>query len=172
MIRRSILPYCDVAFSSTNPNQEDVNEFIENVTLPVLTLEKQYVCEGDILEQECVNAIKKMKSSKSPGEDGLPIEFYRTFWNEIGSFLVSVYNDCFDNNILPLSMRRSIISLIHKKGDKTDIENYRPISLTNTDYRILTFVLANRLQKVIKDIVSPDQVAYIIRIASLVQTYD
>ena len=58
-------------------------------------------------------------------------------------------------------MRRSIISLIHKKGDKTDIENYRPISLTNTDYRILTFVLANRLQKVIKDIVSPDQESYI-----------
>ena len=74
---------------------------------------------------------------------------------------MSVYNDCFDNNILPLSMRRSIISLIHKKGDKTDIENYRPMSLTNTDYRILTFVLAIRLQKVIKDIVSPDQVAYI-----------
>ena len=66
-------------FSSTNPNQKDVNEFIENVTLPVLTLEKQHVCEGDILEQECVNAIKKMKSNKSPGEDGLPIEFYRTF---------------------------------------------------------------------------------------------
>ena len=58
-------------------------------------------------------------------------------------------------------MRRSIISLIHEKGDKTDTENYRPISLTNTDYRILTFVVANRLQKVIKDIVSPDQVAYI-----------
>ena len=91
-----------------------------------------------------------MKSNKSPSEDGLPIEFYRTFWNEIGGFFVSVYNDCFDNNILPLSMRRSIISLIHKKGDKTDIENYRPISLTNTDYRILTFVFANRLQKVIK----------------------
>ena len=102
-----------------------------------------------------------MKSNKSPGEDGLPIEFYRTFWNEIGGFLVSVYNDCFDNNILPLSMRRSIISLIHNKGDKTDIENYRPISLTNTDYRILTFVLANHLQKVTKDIVCPDEVAYI-----------
>ena len=73
---------------------------------------------------------------------------------------MSVYNDCFDSNILPLSMRRSIISLIHKKGDKT-YRNYRPISLTNTDYRILTFVLANRLQKVIKDIASHDQVAYI-----------
>ena len=68
--------YADL-FSSTNPNQEDVNE---NVTLPVLTLEKQHVCEGDILEQECVNAIKKMKSNKSPGEDGLPIEFYRTLF--------------------------------------------------------------------------------------------
>ena len=51
-------------FSRTNANQRDVNEFIEHVTLPVLTQEKQRVCEGDISEQECVNAIKKMKSNK------------------------------------------------------------------------------------------------------------
>ena len=52
-------------------------------------------------------------------------------------------------------------TLIHKNDDKTEIDNYRPIGLTNTDYRILAFILANRLQNVIKDIVGPDQVAYI-----------
>ena len=77
-----------------------------------------------------------MKGKKSPGDDGLPIEFYQAFWNEIGSLLIDVYNECFEHKILPPSMRRSVITLIHKKDDKTNIENYRPISLTNTDYRI------------------------------------
>ena len=68
---------------------------------------------------------------------------------------------CFKNKILSPSMRRSVITLIHKKDDKTNIENYRPISLTNTDYRILAYVLAFRLQKVISSIVGPDQTAYV-----------
>ena len=105
--------------------------------------------------------MKKIKSNKSPGDDGIPIEFYKAFWNEIGSLLVDVYNESFENKILPFSMRKSIITLIHKREDRTNIENYRPISLTNTDYRILACVLASRLQRFINDIVVPDQTAYI-----------
>ena len=50
----------------------------------------------------------------------LPIEFYKAFWNEIGSLLVDVYNESFENKILPLSMRKSVITLIHKREDKTN----------------------------------------------------
>ena len=52
------------------------------------------------------------------------------------------------------------MTLIHKKYDKDEIGNYRPISLTNVGYRILAFVLANRLQKVMAKIVNEDQTAY------------
>ena len=54
-----------------------------------------------------------------------------------------------------------MISLIFKKGDAELLSNYRPISLTCVDYKILAFCLANRMQKVIKYIVSSSQVAYI-----------
>ena len=102
-----------------------------------------------------------MKANKSPGEDGLPLEFYKAFWNEIGDLLVEVYNEGYHNKILSPSMRKSIITLIYKKGDRSNIANYRPISLTNLDYRILANVLAMRLQNVISHIVDPAQVAYI-----------
>ena len=62
--------------------------------------------------------------------------------------------------ILPDSMRKSIITIIFKKGDKALLKNYRPISLTNCDYKILTFVLAKRLQKVIPNLISCDQSGY------------
>lgn len=59
------------------------------------------------------------------------------------------------------SQKLSLIMLIFKKGDKTNLANYRPISLTNTDYKIIAIVLANRLQKVIDRLISKHQSAYI-----------
>ena len=93
--------------------------------------------------------------------DGICIEFYQKFWPILGNLLVDVFNQCFHDGKLTASQRTAVLSLIHKKDDKDNIINYRPISLTNVDYRILAFVLANRLQKVIGKIISDDQTAYI-----------
>ena len=129
--------------------------------LPELPEDGQNLCDRAISLVECEVALSNMKPNKSPGDDRLPMKFYKTFWNDIGCLLVDIYNDCFEKKEIPLSMRKAVITLIHKKDDKTDIENYRPISLTNTDYRILAGVLATRLQNVISDLVGPEQVAYI-----------
>ena len=71
------------------------------------------------------------------------------------------YNEAFENNKLSDSHRRAVITLIFKKGERELLKNYRPISLTNCDYKILAFVLASRLQKVIHLLVSNEQTAYI-----------
>ena len=76
-------------------------------------------------------------------------------------------DETFCKGILPDSMRKSIITIIFKKGDKALLKNYRPISLTNCDYKILTFVLAKRLQKVIPNLISCDQLD-ILKIDTLV----
>ena len=148
-------------FTSKNPYQEDINEYLRDIDIHKLSDEKQKICDGVITLKECEIAVSKLKLNKSPEEDGLPVEFYKAFWKQLGSFLVKMYNECFESKELPLSMRKSVITLIHKKDDKSDITNYRPISLTNTDYRILAHVLSTRLQNVISDIVGPNQIAYI-----------
>ena len=102
-----------------------------------------------------------MKRNKAPGLDGISIEFYQHFWPLIGELLINVFNESFENQILPSSQRGAVLSLIFKKDDSQNIANYRPISLTNVDYRILAFALAGRLQSVIQTIVSHDQTAYI-----------
>ena len=71
-----------------------------------------------------------------------------------------MFNHSHDTGNLPDSLRKSVMSLIYKKDDEDDIRNYRPISLTNIDYRILAFTLAERMQKVLGDIIN-DQTAYI-----------
>ena len=111
--------------------------------------------------KECEIALFKMKTNKSPGLDGLTTEFYQTFWHIIGPLVVDSFNESFENEQLSWSQRKSVLSLIYKKGDKELISNYRPISLTNVDYRLLAFTLTGRLQNVIDSIVSTDQSAYI-----------
>ena len=62
---------------------------------------------------------------------------------------------------MPTTMRQAVLSLIFKKGNRASIQNYRPISLNNYDYKILAFILSKRLQKVIGKLVNPDQTGYI-----------
>ena len=102
-----------------------------------------------------------MKKNKSPGMDGITIEFYQAFWPLLGNLLVDVFNESYELGKLPDSQRKSVMSLIFKRGDEDDISNYRSISLTNTDYRILAFTLAERMQKILGDIISNDQTAYV-----------
>lgn len=88
-----------------------------------------------------------MKKNKTPGCDGLTVELYLTFWDQISDLVVNSLNEGYNNEILLYTQRQSIITLLYKKGDPENLENWRPISLLNTDYKILTGSLANRLKK-------------------------
>ena len=54
-------------------------------------------------------------------------------------------------------MRRGVVSLVPKGGDRLNIKNWRPITLLNTDYKLLTKVLTSRLKRVINSLVQPEQ---------------
>ena len=88
-----------------------------------------------------------MKNNKSPGLDGLTVEFYQTFWFKIEKLVINSLNEGFLKNELSVTQKQGVLSLLYKKGDPENIENWRPITLLNTDYKILTRILAKRLQK-------------------------
>lgn len=103
-----------------------------------------------------------MGNDKSPGLDGIPIEFFKKNQKEICHILIKSFNESYHNTELSESPKCAILSIIFKKVIILSfLKNYRPISLANTDYRLLTFTLSLCLQKVIGSIVGPDQSAYI-----------
>ena len=135
----------------------------KNVT--ALSEEEKNSCEGLVNVEECKNALKDFDNNKTPGTDGLPAEFYRFFWPDICHDLVASYNFASQLgmlSMLSISQRRGIISLIPKKSkDKTILENLRPISLLNVNYKILTQVIAKRIENVLPRLINPDQTGYV-----------
>ena len=95
------------------------------------------VCDGQLSVEECTEAIFKMKLNKSPGIDGLTVEFNRSFWESITYLIVFILNKCHEDRQLPFSQRTSVLTLLFKKDNPLKLDNYRPISLLNVDLKLL-----------------------------------
>ncbi len=78
-----------------------------------LTDREAALCE--VSNVECLAALNSFSNNKSPGVDGIPYEFYKSFWDLLGDDLVAVLNDCLCKGALSHSQRTGLISLLYKK---------------------------------------------------------
>lgn len=116
------------------------------------------VCEGLITANEVSRAIDGLKRGKSPGLDGLSHGFYKDFKEDLVPLLCKLYNDMFEDGRLSEGFAVGVVTLLFKnKGNKLELENYRPLTLLNTDYKILSKILANRLKWVLPSIIGKEQ---------------
>ncbi len=103
-----------------------------------------------------------MKNGKTPGTDGLSVEFYKIFWQSIKDLVFESFLYAYDIGELSIDQKRGILKLLPKKDKILKfLKNWRPISLLNTDYKIIAHVLAARLQEVLPFIIHPDQNGYL-----------
>ena len=113
--------------------------------------------EEDITIIELSKALLKMNDNKSPGQDGICIEFYKLYWKDIKCNFYEIVRQGLDNHRLSHSSYLAIIKLLYKKECRSDIRNWRPISLLNTDFKILSKALAERIKIVLPEIINTDQ---------------
>ncbi len=141
--------------------EEEIKSFLEQLDgLPVISTNFESFL-GPITFQEIKTAIKKLCLNKSLGIDGLTVEFYKHFCETISPILELVFNEVFADQYLSFTQRVAIIILLFKKGEHTKVGNYRLISLTTCDYKILAYILTARLSNHFPDIIQPSQTAYI-----------
>lgn len=142
--------------------EQKFNDFIEDLNIPQVNDEEQSFLEKDLTINEMKEAINSFADNKSPGEDGFTKEFYQTFFDLLCKDLLNSFNEAFRKSSLSISQKRGTITLI-PKGDEnlTELKNWRPISLLNIDYKILTKILAKRLEKVLPNLVHSDQTGFV-----------
>ena len=114
--------------------------------------------------EEATEMLKAFEENKVPGNDGLPLEFYKTFWHLLGKSLINSFNAAIESGILSTSQRQVIITLIDKKNkNRSILDNWRPISLLNTDVKTLSKIFELRIKKILPNIIHHNQSGYVKR---------
>lgn len=146
-----------------DPTELDESSLLEGIAslggrLPQVDKE-----EGDNIlcpttNEELFDILKNIKSGSSPGPDGLPTEFYRTFWHITGNQIVQLVNDILTTSSIPPSFRKGRLVLLHKEGkDPSLTSSYRPITVLNSDYKLFVSLLVSRIKWVWPDLICPQQ---------------
>ena len=139
-----------------------IEHFLDSIETPNLNEVDKLSLDEPISKQELYETVLSMKHNKSPGFDGLPVEFYIVLWKDISDMLLSSFNFSLQNGLMSSSQRNGIITLIPKKDrDSYYLKNYRPISLLTVDYKILAKTIANRLKKCLSYLIHPDQSGFL-----------
>ena len=113
------------------------------------------ISHNPITSTEIEAVIKNLPKNKSPGPDGFTGEFYHTFREELMPYPSKTLSENFRGR------NASKLILIPKPKTTQKNENHRPVSLMNTDAKILSKILANRIQQHIKKLTHHDQVGFI-----------
>ena len=118
--------------------------YARNLTFPKVSEQDKAKTEEELTETELSSALPTMKNGSAPGPDGIPVEFYKTFWPDVKFLFMNSLHYSHTIGILSPTQRHGTISLIHKGKDlvKDKLTNWRPISLTNADYKIISKALA------------------------------
>ena len=86
------------------------SSFLEDtLSSPKLTDSMCEMCEGQLTYSECFKVLSTFSNDKTPGNDGLTIEFYKFFWSEIGTFLLDSLNYAYFHGELSNSQKQAVI---------------------------------------------------------------
>ncbi|XP_071714226.1 uncharacterized protein [Rutidosis leptorrhynchoides] len=149
---------------AVGPGQLNSDGPAQAVTWPDLlhiSHENANMLESVFTENEVWDAIKGCGSTKAPGPDGFNLRFYKKYWQDIKDDLMQAIEVFWSSGRISNGCNASFITLVPKRQDPSVLNDYRPISLIGSYYKIIAKLLSNRLRKVIPNLVGFEQSAFI-----------
>ena len=142
---------------SSQPNNLDVAV----VDIPrTITEEVNAWLEAKYIREEVEWALKQMEPLKAPGPNGLPSLFFQKYWQDVGDDVSQAVLHYLDTVSFPSSLNHTFITLIPKVKSSIRVFEYRPISLCNILYKLVSKVVTNRLKQVLSNLISESQSAF------------
>ena len=152
---------CFRSFYETLYSEEPVDTSLNSLfldDLPNIDHSDNLFLERKLEKDEILQALKDMKPNKSPGSDGLTSAFYLKFFPLLGNTLSDIINLAYETGEMSDSQKHSYITLICKDETRADeMKCYRPISLLNIDYKVISKAITNRLGRDLPKIIGIDQ---------------
>jgi hypothetical protein len=144
----------------TREEDVDPSEIIELFTGHVTAEMNDTLC-APFSEKEISDALFQIGPLKAPGPDGFPARFLQRNWGLLKDDIVKAVQEFFSSGVLPEDVNETAIVLIPKKDNPEELKDFRPISLCNVVFKIISKCLVNRLRPLLQDIISPMQSAFI-----------
>ena len=127
-----------------------------------LTNEEKLSLDSPLTKKELNDALSQLKNNKSPGSDGFSPEFFKKFWSDLGQHFFYCINECYLEGQLTDSQKIGIITCLPKSGKARNLLKYwRPISLLNTTYKMISLCITNRLRKILDRVISKEQKGFL-----------
>ncbi|XP_026442628.1 uncharacterized protein LOC113342242 [Papaver somniferum] len=156
-LRDHVVSYYEAKFNGDDlPIDEHLFEYEHNS----IYLEESRMLDVIPSMEEIKAAVFDLGVDSVPGPDGFSGCFYRHYWDLIHQYLSKAIIFCRNNKTIPNGANSSLILLLAKVRGTDSLRKYKPIGLSNFFFKIFTKILATRLGKVLDNLVSEEQVAF------------
>ena len=102
-----------------------------------------------------------LKSLKAPSPDGLHAGFYQHFWMEVKNSICEEIKEVFTHGVVPSYLNETLIALLPKCQNPESLDNYRPISLCNSIYKVISKIIVARIRPHLSNLISPVQATFV-----------
>ena len=150
--------YFQELFTSSNP--DTIEDTIRYITASVSEDMNQGLLKIP-LDEEIRDATFAINPEKAHGPDGMTRLFYQRFWNNIGRDVCDMVKAFFETGELDERLNQTNLCLIPMTGMPVSMMEFRPISLCNVGYKIISKILSTRLKRILPKIISETQSAFV-----------
>ena len=126
-----------------------------------VTLEMNNMLTKPYQAEEVFTVLQQMHPSKARGPDGMSVLFFQKYWHIVGSHVTVAVLSCLNSGHILKSSNFTHIVLIPKVKNPTRVSDYRPISLCNVIFKLISKVMVNRLKRILPKIISDNQSAFV-----------
>ncbi|KAM6564495.1 hypothetical protein CsatB_024493 [Cannabis sativa] len=154
-----ISDYFQSIFTSHQVDDHAINSILE-VVPTMLDENARDIISAPFTASEVYTALHSMSDDKSPGKDGMSVMFFTNYWNIVGSLVTESVLEVLNNGADPTLFNSTIITLIPKVKKPQFITQYRPISLCNVLYKLVSKSIVLRLQPFLPLVISEYQSAF------------